>query len=167
MDLASLVDETLPRLYGYFRARVGGNRAVAEDLTQETYLAAARAIDEGRAAVGDPVSWLFGIARHKLIDHYRARELNESRRGDWDEAIAEIPGEIEDLERIVAREELIAALAAIPAGQRLGLVLHYADGLSVAETAAALGRSEHAVESLLARGRRSLRAELTDPETRP
>jgi RNA polymerase sigma-70 factor (ECF subfamily) len=166
VDLARLFDETLPRVFGYFRARVGGDRAVAEDLTQESYLAAARAIDEGRAAVGEPVSWLFGIARHKLIDHYRARELTENRRGDWDEAIAEIPGEIEDLERIVAREELIAALATLPAGQRLALVLHYADGLSVAEVASALGRSEHAVESLLARGRRALRARLIEPETR-
>src|SRR5687768_15806990 len=116
MDLGQLFDETLPRLYGYFRARVGGDRAVAEDLTQETYLVVARAIAEGRAAVGDPVSWLFGIARHKLIDHYRARERDPlsgsppigggedlGRRGGWDEAIAEIPGEVEDFERIVAR----------------------------------------------------------------
>jgi RNA polymerase sigma-70 factor (ECF subfamily) len=141
---------------------------VAEDLTSESYLAAARAFGDGRADdVGEPVAWLFRIARHKLIDHYRSRELAEERRRDWDEAIAEIPGTDADLERIVARDELMAALGRLPAGQRLALVLHYADGLSVTETALALDRSEHAVESLLARGRRSLRAQLTDQETAP
>ena len=168
LDLARLFDETLPRLYGYFLARVGGERAVAEDLTSESYLAAARAFGEGRANdVGEPVAWLFGIARHKLIDHYRSRAPAGERRRDWDEAVDEIPGTDADLERIVERDELISALARLPAGQRLALVLHYADGLSVTETALALDRSEHAVESLLARGRRSLRVLLTDLETKP
>jgi RNA polymerase sigma-70 factor (ECF subfamily) len=166
-DLARLFDETLPRLYGYFRARVGGDQSVAEELMQETYLAAARALAADRVRVDEPVGWLFGIARHKLIDHYRRRELTEDRRRDWDEEIDEIPGTDDDLDRIADRDELITALAQLPAGQRLALVLHYADGLSVAETAIALDRSEHAVESLLARGRRSLRARLTDLETTP
>ncbi len=166
-DLARLFDETLARVYGYFLARAGGDQAVAEDLTSETYLAAARAIANGSARVAEPVGWLFGIARHKLIDYYRSRELTGERRRDWDEAIDEIPRTDDDLDRVVARDELMAALDRLPAGQRLALVLHYADGLSVAETALALDRSEHAVESLLARGRRSLRAELTNLETKP
>ena len=166
-DLARLFDETLHRLYGYFRARVGGDRAVAEELAGETWLAAARMLGKGGAEIGDPLAWLFGIARHKLIDHYRSRELAEGRRSGWSDDLEEMPAADGDLERIVERDELIAALATLPMGQRLALVLHYADGLSVAETATALGRSEHAVESLLARGRRSLRAVLTDLETRP
>lgn len=179
-DLVRLFDETLPRLYGYFRARVGGDRATAEDLTSETWLAAARMLRTGGAEIGEPVAWLFGIARHKLIDHYRSRErdplagsfpLGEEedlgRRGDRSDRLEAAPTPDGDLERIAERDELIAALAQLPAGQRLALVLHYADGLSVAETAFALDRSQHAVESLLARGRRSLRAVLTDLETRP
>ena len=164
--LARLFDETLPRLYGYFLARVGGDRALAEDLTQETYLAAARALSSGGVQIGEPIGWLFGIARHKLIDHYRSREHIKTNRSDWNETVDEISGTDTDLDRIIARDELMTALATLPAGQRLALVLHYADDLSVTETAAALGRSEHAVESLLARGRLALRTYLTALETK-
>lgn len=51
------------------------------------------------------------------------------------------------------RERTLAALAALPPAQRQALVLRHADGLSVPEVALALGRSVHATESLLARGR--------------
>ena len=50
-------------------------------------------------------------------------------------------------------DRALAALAAVPAAQRVALVLRHVDGLSVPEVATALGRSIEAVESLLARGR--------------
>ena len=72
-DVATWLDHALPQLFGYFIVRVGGRVDVAEDLTQETILAAAAS--ESRPSVGTPVmAWLYGIARHKLIDHYRREE---------------------------------------------------------------------------------------------
>jgi RNA polymerase sigma factor (sigma-70 family) len=56
------------------------------------------------------------------------------------------------------RAEVLDTLRALPSAQRAALVLHHVDGLSVRETAALMGRSPAAVESLLARGRERFRA---------
>src|SRR5690348_8498194 len=72
--LLAMYDRALPQVYGYLRTRVG-SEAEAEDITAETFLAAVQAID--RRAVPDlTVAWLIGVARHKLVDHWRrtARE---------------------------------------------------------------------------------------------
>jgi RNA polymerase sigma-70 factor, ECF subfamily len=138
-------DDALPRVYGYLLRRCGGSSSVAEDLTQETFLAAVTELRRGRR-IDAPLPWIYGIARHKLLDHYRRRERH-ARRSDRepDAVLASVQNETDD--------RALVALAAVPAAQRIALVLRHVDGLSVPEVAAALGRSVEAVESLLARGR--------------
>jgi RNA polymerase sigma-70 factor, ECF subfamily len=133
----------LPRVYGYLLRRCG-SVSVAEDLTQETFLAAVVELKRERR-VDEPLAWIVGIARHKLVDHYRRTPPIDAR-------------ETEAVERPVSAQDdsdgrAISALAAVPLDQRIALVLRHVDGLSVPEVAAALGRSVEAVESLLARGR--------------
>ena len=164
-SLETLFDNALPRIYGYILVRVGNKQSVAEELTQETMLAMAKAVAGPHPAIVDPIAWLFGTARYKVIDYYRSREHADRPLVDWSGESAELAGFDDDLERIVDRDELLAGLVRLPPGQRIALVLHYADGLSVAEIALAFGKSEHAMESLLARGRRSLRKYLTDQES--
>jgi RNA polymerase sigma-70 factor (ECF subfamily) len=148
-------EEALPRVYGYFIHRCGGSVQVAEDLTQETFLAAVAELKKGKQ-VRTPIAWIYGIARHKLLDHFRAQERLE--RGL---TLAEQADELED-ELLVpdeeeARERATAALASVAASQRAALVLCYVDGFSVREAAAILGKGDEAVESLLARGRASFK----------
>lgn len=69
-------ERTLPRVYGYLLVRAAGGRVIAEDLTQETFLAAVGEIRRG-AVIDDPERWVMGIARHKLLDHYRRRRREE------------------------------------------------------------------------------------------
>jgi RNA polymerase sigma-70 factor (ECF subfamily) len=148
-------DDSLPRVYGYFLHRCGGSVQVAEDLTQETFLAAVSELKKGRTVV-TPVAWIYGIARHKLLDHYRRQE--RARREltlAWNEEEVEDDLVVPDDE--VARERAVTALASVAASQRMALVLCYVDGFSVTETAALLGKSVEAVESLLARGRQSFK----------
>jgi len=146
-------EETLPTVYGYLLHRCGGSAATAEDLTQETFLAAVAELRKGRA-VENPSAWVVGIARHKLLDHYR-RQSRSGRVVDLDGgADGDLPsGDGDD----TARERTVAALALVPAAQRAALVLRHLDGYSVPEVAGLLGRSVEAVESLLARGRVSFR----------
>ena len=62
-------DRALPQVYGYLVARCG-SPAVAEDLSSEVFLAAVAAIEAG--TLREPtVAWLIGVARHKLVDHWR------------------------------------------------------------------------------------------------
>jgi len=134
----------LPRVYG-FHLRRCGSVAVAEDLTQETFAAAVAELKKARR-IDDPIGWIVGIARHKLLDHYR-RQARSRVCPPADVADA-ASAEDEDGDGRAA-----SALAAIPRDQRLALVLRHVDDLSVPEIAAVFGRSVEAVESLLARGR--------------
>lgn len=148
----ALYDEALPRIYGYFLRRCGGVAPLAEDLTQETFLAAVRQIKRG-AAVDAPLPWLFGIARHTLVNHYRASLNGADRTLAWNDEADAVPDDRDDFAAAIEREIAIEALNALPPAQRLVIVLRYLDGLRVADIASQIGKSEHAVESLLARGR--------------
>lgn len=142
--------EALPHVYGYLLHRCGGSASVAEDLTQETFLALVSDIKRGKR-VDDSVAWVIGIARHKLLDHFR-REARDERKL----ALAWEADPVDDaalVGELPSRARALAALARLPDSQRAALALRYLDGLSVPEVAEALGRSLHATESLLARGR--------------
>jgi RNA polymerase sigma-70 factor (ECF subfamily) len=67
----------LPQVYGYLLPRCG-SAEVAEDLTAETFMAAVNASRQG-SVTEVSVAWLVGVARHKLVDHWRrmARDRNE------------------------------------------------------------------------------------------
>jgi RNA polymerase sigma-70 factor (ECF subfamily) len=148
--------EALPRVYGYFIARCGGNAAIAEDLTQETFLAAVAQIRRG-GSIAVPVPWVLGIARHKLLDHWRRQSRASWSVISWeDDAATEgllMAPEGDETDR----QRAVAALAAVPTSQREALILHYLDGHPVAAVATLLQRSLSATESLLARGRVSFR----------
>ncbi len=156
----ALYDTALPDVFGYLSARCG-SMAVAEDLTSETFLAAVRGLD--REPPPDlSVAWLIGIARHKLIDHWRHREVEQRPRPAQPDADSD-PWEV-TIDAIRAHE----VLATLGAHHRSALTLRYLDGLSVPQTAERLDRTVHATEALLVRARRAFRAayERTDDGTR-
>lgn len=147
-------ERTLPRVYAFLASRCGGPGALAEELTQQTFVEAVRRRDsfDGRS---DVVTWLCAIGRHKLADHLRRLDREERRH-------LRIVGEASHAEEKaqpwqgVERRQLIeTALGRLPAFQRAALVFRYLDGMSVREVAGALDRSESATESLLARARES------------
>ena len=155
--LVQLYDRALPEVYGYLASRCGSD-SVAEDLTSETFLAAVDAVRRG--TVPDlTVAWLIGVARHKLIDHWR----RQGRERD-----AALPAEgIED-EWDVRLDQLLAhaTLAELGPHHRGALVLRYLDGLPVREVAACLGRTEGATEALLVRAKAAFRARYENGVTR-
>lgn len=147
--------DALPRVYGYFYHRLGADPALAEDLTQDTFLTAVAELHRGTVVVA-PVSWILGVARHKLLDHLRRQQRAGWTLLSWEDTVddnALIAPEDDE----VARERAVAALAIVPSPQREALVLRYLDGFSVPEVAVALDRSVSAAESLLARGRVAFR----------
>jgi RNA polymerase sigma-70 factor (ECF subfamily) len=144
--------EALPRVYGYVLRRCG-QQALAEDLTAETFLAA---VDAVRRADPPPVStaWLVGVARHKLVDHWR-RQAREERGLN---ALAEVNGDEDDpwderLDALRAHDVLVG----LAPHHRAALTLRYLDDLSVPEVAALLQRTVHATEALLVRARAAFR----------
>lgn len=150
-ELLALYDEALPSVYGYLLRRCG-SPTVAEDLTSETFLAAVDAVS--RDTVRElTTAWLIGVARNKLVDHWRRRERDERRLTLLEAGVAEVPWEV-DLDALIAHD----VLAALSAQHRCALTLRYLDGLPVRDVAALLGRSVGATEVLLVRARRAFRA---------
>ena len=100
------------------------------------------------------VAWLVGVARHKLVDHWR-RAARERRNLAVAERLTD--GVDDPWEEHLDTATVHAALAHLSAHQRAALTLRYLDGLSVAEVAEHLDRTVHATETLLARARAALR----------
>ncbi len=160
--ISAFYERSLPKIYGYFLHRCGNNAAIAEDLTQETFIAAVRRIKAGDR-IETPLPWLYGIARHKLLDHYRRQARGRAEIEPWrEDAMEEIAAPQIDLTREANRERVVAALDRLPPLQRTAIVLRYLDGFSVPDVAAELEKSVYATESLLARGRGNLKRTLTE-----
>jgi RNA polymerase sigma-70 factor (ECF subfamily) len=145
-------DDALPHVYGYLSARCG-SRALAEDLTAETFLAAVNAV---RKSAPPPMSraWVLGVARHKLVDHWRRRAREERQL----ELLADTAQDRDEpwdarLDALLVRR----CLDRLTAQHRVALTLRYLDDLPVAEVASLLGRSLHATEALLVRARAAFR----------
>jgi len=150
--LLGLYDRALPQVYGYLIDRCG-DAPTSEDLTSETFLAAVEATKRtGGAQVSIP--WMVGVARHKLVDHWRRRARDER-------LLAQVADETtEDEDPWEARLDGMRAadvLGRLGGHHRAALTLRYVDGLSVPEVADLLGRSVHGTEALLVRARAAYR----------
>jgi RNA polymerase sigma-70 factor, ECF subfamily len=150
--LAALYDRALPQVYGYLLPRCG-NAVVAEDLTAETFMAAVAAAKEDRPPELT-VAWLVGVARHKLVDHWRRSDLERRKLGLVVSSAEPVDDPWEAQLDVVAAH---AALSRLSAQHRAALTLRYLDELPVADVARELGRSLHATETLLVRARAALR----------
>ncbi len=144
-------------IYGYVAARLSPDVADADDLTQDVFLAAWRGIG-GYSGGSSLRAWLLGIARHKVEDHYRAR----LRVADFEEAgeIASSDLEVDsflDAERL--RKRTVSTLAKLREDYRILLQWRYWEQKPTAEIAKELGRTEKAVERMLARARAQFRKE--------
>ena len=146
-------DESFPGLHAYALWRCGGARHHADEVVQETWLAAVRRLRSFDPARGSFAGWLRAIAANVLRNHFR----RERRRGRT-EALAGEPAAAGADEETRHRAEGVAlALAALPERYEDVLRAKYLDGLSVADIAAAHGESPKAVESLLTRARQAFR----------
>src|SRR6185295_16537426 len=146
--LADLYDWYMPRIYRYAVARVG-NTAEAEDLTQEVLLKMLGAIGTFRWKDVPFSSWLFRIAHNHVATHFR----RSAQRGG---ATTDIPEELVDwrhdvagsVEQEMTLAEVRRATELLPDAQREVIALRFAVGLSIADTAKALGKREGNVKAL-------------------
>jgi RNA polymerase sigma-70 factor (ECF subfamily) len=144
-------DLSLDEVYGYLLRRCGHDRATAEDLTQDTFVTAVRALRDARLD-RLTIGWLIRCAQSRFIDHCRRedRRMRHLR-------IVSSP-EVDPLDDSVIGGLLVEErLAELPPSQRVVVALHYLDGLTVPQIAQRVGRSVRAVESSLSRARRTMR----------
>jgi RNA polymerase sigma-70 factor (ECF subfamily) len=151
-----LYDHYQPSIYRflYYRTR---SVVVAEDLTSETFFRALRNMASFRWQGKDFGAWLMTIARNLATDHFKAGrtrlEMTTEDMGQHDDAT---DGPETAVLASLTNEILLEALTELPNEQKDCLVMRFLQGMSIAETAQVLGRSEGAIKQLQLRGVRNL-----------
>ena len=134
------------------------SQVLAEDLTSETFFRALRSMGSFRWQGKDFGAWLMTIARNLATDHFKAGrtrlELTTEDMALHDDRTTEGPEDA--VLAALTNEVLLEALTELPAEQRDCLVMRFLQGMSIAETAEVLGRTEGAVKQLQLRGVRNL-----------
>lgn len=153
---------SLPRVYAYLYHRCGRDPELAEELTQQAFVEAVRSHRRFRGG-SDPLTWVVGIARNKLVDHFRRAVRDQRRQAALLAIELTQPGPAAP-PSFAGPDEIDEALAALPAQQRAVLILHYMDHLPVRDVARSIGKTEAATASLLARGRDAFRQAYQEPD---
>ena len=150
--------QTIGALYGYVSRHCGGDRTLAEDVTQETWL---RAVREWRrkGVPARPIAWLTTVARNLLVSYYRRKRPSSLDSDSAGEVLAAL-----DEGRAAcssARTAVVChALARLPPDQAQLLEDFHFEDRRMSQIAEQLGLSERAVEGRLRRARQKLRREL-------
>ncbi len=159
--LDSAFQENAARIYRFVYAKVG-NREVAEDLTSQVFLKAARWLADDRSA--DSIrSWLYTTARSTIVDYWR--EQSRAQSVPLDEALlfcgTDGPQEVRR-----TRERALRLLAALPARESQVLRLRFLHGYSAAEIGQALGLSPGNVRIVQLRALRRAAASSAESDAR-
>jgi RNA polymerase sigma-70 factor (ECF subfamily) len=158
---AVLFDRHAPFIHRYVNRRVG--RQAADDLVAETFLAAFGKREQYDPGYPDARPWLYGFATN-VIGQHRREEVRQYRIRQAVIPDLDLPDPAEraaaDLTARAARDTLVAALAALPPGDRDVLILIAWEELTYPEVARALDIPVGTVRSRLNRARRTIRAAL-------
>ena len=154
-----LVDRHLPTVLAIAR-RMLRDDAEAEDVAQDTLLRLWRNAGGLELGPGGVRPWLRRVVSNLCIDRVRARRNTTVMQAVPEDS--EPPTQFRQLAERELGARVDAALQALPERQRLALTLFHYEGMSQIEVGEAMGISDEAVESLLARARRALKALLKD-----
>lgn len=144
--------------------RISGDRGDAQDITQETFLAAWQSLGRFR---GDSAftTWLYQIVTRRALNHVtrgRTRQVTDLLADIPDDVASAAHGASIDPGTSDAVDAVTAAVANLPLPQRVAMVLHHFEGLPYAEIATVTGSTVPAVRSHLFRARRTLGESLKD-----
>jgi len=152
-------------IYAYVHHRLIPRTDLVEDIVQDVFLSAWENLDRFRGA-SSLRSWLLGIARHKVEDYYRSRlrepEPVESDEDDSSSLPAPTPDFAENLDRQSLEKRVKQVLGSLPEVYGLTLLWRYWEQRSAREIAVETGKTEKAVERLLARAREQFKRRWND-----
>ena len=152
---AEFVHRYADSVYGYVRRRLIPHTEFVDDLVQEVFLAAWENLGKFRGE-SSLRSWLLGIARHKVEDHYRKR-LREAEVPGEDECPVPEPVDPHNVQEAIEQQQAARktheVLASLPEAYSIVLRWRYWEKRGLGEIAGETGRTEKAIERLLARAR--------------
>ena len=160
--VASLYDDHINQVYRYALARLG-NVHDAEDVAEEIFLKMLNGLPGYQWRKVPFAAWLMRIAHNEVINCTR-RDGRRSLDTELPEELVDRGGNndpAETTERLMALEDLRKAVALLPEAQREVIILRFASGLSVADTARTLSKNENNVKVLQHKGMQRLQALMT------
>ena len=151
-----LYDHYLTMVHRYLVHRVG-DRALAEDFTSETFVRALRRIDSLSFQGRDVGAWLVTIARNIVRDHVKSSRFRlEVATADVRDADRVTDGPEDAVVQALTNEQLLSCIRQLGSEQQECISLRFLQGLSVAETAAVMGKRDGAIKALQHRAVRRL-----------
>lgn len=154
-----LYDHYATPIYRFVALKVSG-REEAEDLTHETFLSAWQNLKSYKHQGFPFSSWLYQIARNKVIDHYRTRKQHASFE-NLDEDFLKVVGVTENnLEISLAMDQVRQAIARLGQEQQDVIIMKFVEDMPNEEIATALNKSEGAVRLLQHRAIQNLKEDL-------
>ncbi|HAB19697.1 MAG TPA: RNA polymerase sigma factor [Verrucomicrobiota bacterium] len=133
-----LISEFYPRIYAFVR-RLAGSDQDAEDLTQQTFTRVWKSL-RNYSGASSVSSWMHGIAHHVYVDWRRADRRGEPQTDEWWQTqVAPEPGPAEVAAIAEVARGLYAAVDRLQPEVRITIHLHYYQGLTLKDTADALG----------------------------
>lgn len=161
---AQLYDLYVDQTFGYVYRRVG-HRQTAEDLTADVFLRAFRRLSTFEWQGVDLGAWIMTIARNRVHDHFKSARFRLERSHDETPEDAAPQGP-DDPERVTVGRDMARALGRaleqLKDDHREVIQLRFVQDLSVADTAAVMGRTIGATKALQYRALRALAAEVKD-----
>ena len=160
---AGLYEAFHAKIYRYVYFKVS-DRVEAEDLTEEVFLRMLESINSFKWQGYPFSSWLFRIAHNRIIDHYRKK--GRRRTVELDDAGSVVGANTDDMDRNLevglSIEQVGVAMQRLTQLQKEVITLRFAGGLSIAETAEAMGKKDNAVKALQHAAIKKLRTILPD-----
>jgi RNA polymerase sigma-70 factor (ECF subfamily) len=159
-----LYDRYVATVYRYVYYRVG-QRELAEDITSDVFVRALRALPSYLDTGRDPGAWLVTIARNLVFDHYKSSRYRLEAQVEEDALLTRADSDATPEEQAVTGDvnaQLLAAVARLRPDQQEVVSLRFLQGLSVAETAQIMGRTEGAVKALQHRALRALQKDVPE-----
>lgn len=153
-----LTQRLVPRALGFATRLLAGDRAEAEDVTQEAMLRLWKQAPDWRSGEAQVSTWLYRVVSNLCTDRLRKRRtVDLDAAGDPEDDRPSAVDSMMDVDRATALQE---ALDRLPDRQRLAVTLRHIEGATNPEIAQIMDISVEAVESLTARGKRALAKEL-------
>lgn len=155
---AELLHAHADAIYTYLYFRLTPRTTMLDDLFQEVFVSAWQGLDNFRAE-SSLKGWLLGIARHKVEDYYRSclKQFTAVDEIQDNDEPAETPLFDESIDARRQREQVRRILDELPEAYRVALLWRYWERRSARDMAEMTGKTEKAVERLLARARESFR----------
>lgn len=158
-SFGTLYDRHHQRIYRYVYLKVT-HREEAEDLTHQVFLSAWQNLKTYRFQGLPFSSWLYRIARNKIIDHYRTRQTHEPLERA-DALLVSAPENLTDrTDAALDMERIRAAIRRLPADQQDVVIMRFVSDMPYRDVAAALQKTEGAVKVIQHRALKKLREAL-------